>query len=241
MFKNKFFNSSSPRRYQNVAEGSSTDRTETTEQLSDFTPRKGDQGYVDSDDEEAEFSPRAMEQSLALSPKCKEIAKQLFTASASGDGSGDANISLVVQVLQYQDPELTLEDINATLVDVGITGKTMQWQKFYVWTHHVFGGFSEAEYLDAMATLADDMETVAECAKKLHNLCQPVQNVILVDTFVAHVQIAAPELSPADIEETIENTDGTMCLQQVQKWVANLLIDCGSKEDFLEMMGALDA
>ena len=54
-----------------VAEGSSTDRTETTEQLSDFTPRKGDQGYVDSDDEEAEFSPRAMEQSLALSPKCK--------------------------------------------------------------------------------------------------------------------------------------------------------------------------
>jgi len=34
--------------------------------------------------------------------------------------------------------------------------------------------------------------------------------VILVDVFVSRVLAATPELEAADIEETIENNDGTM-------------------------------
>ena len=76
--------SHSPRRYKTIAaDGSVTERTETGEvsQLSEFTPRKGDQGYDTGSDEE--WSPRGGDEgaSLALHRECKAAAKRLFAAA----------------------------------------------------------------------------------------------------------------------------------------------------------------
>lgn len=56
------------------------------------------------------------------------------------------------------------------------------------------------------------MHLVQKWAPELFVACDPADGVILVDVFVERVLKALPELSPADVEETVENEDGTMKL-----------------------------
>ena len=144
-------------------------------------------------------------------------------------------MKLLLKILLQQDDTVTSEDVYTTFTDVGLSvDKTVQFHPFYTWTHHVFGrDFTELtvkDYLDAINVLTTELEMVKRWAAKIFVKCNPIDGVILVDDFVARVLIATPELDAADIEDTIENTDGTMRRIDVQFWVAEMLGDCGQEE-----------
>jgi len=242
MFKKLFSASPSPGAahdyYGSLQNGSCTDRTES-EQLSEFTPRKGDQGYAESDEEEASFSPRSPGRPLlALKPSCKVEAQKLFDA-CTVDKLNMANMGLITKVVVHQDEDLTEEDVSETLSQVGVSSTDLTWQEFYVWSHHVFGGLSEEDYIEAMAVLNTEIALIQKWSDLLSQSCEPDANgVILLDNFVQKVHELLPELSHADIEETVDNVDGTMGAKEVQYWVADMLGDCG-QDDFEDMLKPL--
>ena len=144
-----------------------------------------------------------------------------------------------MKVIQHQDETVTKEDVEMTFQEVGLrTEHSVAFHPFYTWTHHVFGSITVDDYHHAITTLTTELEMVKEWAAKIYEKCKPVDGVILVDDFVSRVLVATPELSPADIEDTIENTDGTMRQIDIQFWVAEMLGDCGHDE-CMELMPIL--
>ena len=62
-----------------------------------------------------------------------------------------------------------------------------------------------------MAVLNTEIALIQKWSDLLSQSCEPDANgVILLDNFVQKVHELLPELSHADIEETVDNVDGTM-------------------------------
>jgi hypothetical protein len=163
---------------------------------------------------------------------CQDAAKRLFGACEVGDGGKRADLRLLLKVIQHQDEDVTEADVKSTFEEVGLQiENSVPFHPFYTWTHHVFGSITMDDYLEAVATLTAELEMVKTWAAKIFEKCEKCEHgVILVDDFVRRVLVATPELEAADIEETIENTDGTMQMMDVQFWVAEMLGDCGQEE-----------